>query len=447
VVLVPADMEGLRIEPRNFTGEYEQTRAGNLVVHRWEVRNSPKLSEEFNMPTAKEVLPTVRIESPRTWEDIYAAGRRIDADARITPPIRSRTAEVLEGVEGDLEQAQALYRFVNDLVEQDAAENPTVTLLAGQGSRVDLFVAMARSAGLQVSYIEVGPNPLVEPPIRYEFPEDVFNPSPVVQLAHPGGSTYLDFSSRYMPWGVVSHQLGGSLSLLHGPVETRLVMLPEREIPATLGIHHAEMRVSAGGTVAVSGEIEWPPAIGAQVKRAFESLDAQVHRLAVSRMLASNYYKGFDLEEFELLGLEDMEAPMRLRFSGRSQQLLVSEGSGQYLVPTGFQGLGLQAGLIRESDRQLDYVSMIRIAGTSQVAVTLEPGVELVGVPATSCFLSELGSYRLAFRRESGSACSARRDFQLRPGRLSPEEYPAFVEFCRDSDRAERGGFRIRLPQ
>jgi tetratricopeptide (TPR) repeat protein len=441
VVMMPDDMEGLRVETRNFEGEYEETRVVDLRVLSWEVRGSPRILEEAAMPSPDEVIPTVRLESPASWEEIYSRGRGLDAGARITPPVRARAHELAAGVDNPLEQARLLYGFVNEHVEQDSGANPTVTLLAGQGNRQHLFAALGRSVGLDIRYMEKGPHPMVDPPVRYEFPGDIFDPIPVLALrTAAAGTTYLDFSSRYNPFGAVSPEMGGCLALVHGLNDSELTVLPADPPPHLLGVHTARLRVT------VTGEMEWTGVPGGRLKRVFETMDPRVRRMALTQLLGRDHYPGIEVTELELPAVDELGTPFRFTFTGHSRKLLVPRG-GHSLVQTGFGRLQLQASNIRESVRTFDYVGRSRVASLATVEITLEPGVELVEVPAPTNLMCPLGHLRQRFTEESRGTFRVEREYLMWPGRLTPEEYPMLMEFCRDGDRAGEEGLILDLPR
>jgi hypothetical protein len=80
------------------------------------------------------------------------------------------------------------------------------------------------------------------------------------------------------------------------------------------------------------------------------------------------------------------------------------------------------------------------------VRVTLPEGVKLLAAPRPLTFEHPLKARFQAAANVSGQTVELTRTLRLPVGRIPPEGYDDFAEFCRDVDLAEASELVVQLP-
>lgn len=236
IVDVPAGLEP-RIDERNLDFPRREYVRNGRQVYIWATAEVQPVESEPFAGSPNEVVGTITVSSPLTWEQIgrwYADLARDRYD--VSRELEKKLAEVVSGAATLEDSLRAVHRWIAQDVRYVSLSlgrggyqprPPADVLATGFGDCKDkatLFVAIAQRFGAEAYPVLVSldgePDSLM-PSIR-QFDHMI------AALATPSGFTYLDLTAELIPWGEVPTYLQGEPGLLvrhNGSSE--LVRFPE----------------------------------------------------------------------------------------------------------------------------------------------------------------------------------------------------------------------------
>lgn len=421
----------------------ERTPAGETVII-YETRDAPRLEPEPLMPAADEYIPNVQVLGKRTWSDIAdEIGESYRRSARLTPELKDKAREIAGSLEDPLERAKAIYGHVNDLVANESGPREALgVLLERAGNRTVLFKALLDAAGVPSAWAYLRPREEMLPKMDWSAPaRDAFT-YPYLRIAIEGREPlYVSLAQRRTPFGRLPEQLEGGKALLFEPVPGSIVPVPagspDRSATGTEGTVELETGLAARVDLRL---VSRAFAAFAQ-KDALRTLPPFQKDLAV-RGIANRLFPGAAVEKAELQGLEDPDEPFVVAIVAKAPRALERRGDEALFKPV-LQPAQMVRSFCGAPRRDHPLHLRSQVALRDAVRVRPDAARAIAVVPADTTLASPLGTYALSFRRD-GADVEVRRELTLLPGRLSPEEFPAFVEFCRKIDAAEGERLVIR---
>ncbi|MFQ5790936.1 MAG: DUF3857 domain-containing protein, partial [Acidobacteriota bacterium] len=216
VVIAPEDMK-LKYEQVNFSQPPSVSRKKGRKIYKWEVRDVPAMPREPLAAPDTEFLPFVRVgvNYDEDGEMLRYQDHNV-AMARITDEIRESTAKILANCPDDVEsRAAAIYSFVNKEVRGGGGSaylgsSASESLADRRGDRLSLAKAMLDAAGIESRML------VVRRELSHSsrvFPGYFTSALMGIRDADGGYIRFLDFSSRYLPFGYVSSALQGGAAL------------------------------------------------------------------------------------------------------------------------------------------------------------------------------------------------------------------------------------------
>ena len=168
-VHAPTDRPLLRIELRDeIPGTVQhstQPGGGGSVIHRWEVRNVPRMFPEPSMPPPEMVLQRLLVSTTPDWQSVSKWYWELSQShlAATTPELTKTAQELAAGTTNDLEKIKAVFYYVSKNIrymgltpEKDRPgfepHDVKITFDKKYGvcrDKAALLVAMLRAAGLQ----------------------------------------------------------------------------------------------------------------------------------------------------------------------------------------------------------------------------------------------------------------------------------------------------------
>ncbi len=459
VVIVPADMK-LQIEEGNNPPPVSVMRKRGKKVYKWEARDVPALPSEPLAAAETEFMPFVR------------AGINFDPDAdilryldhnvsmtRITDEIRRTTAEVLANCPRDMEsRTRAMYAFVTKEVRGGGGSahltrSASETLADRNGDRLSLAKAMLDAAGIK-SRMLVARGRLAH--ASDVFPEPFRSGLLAVQDDDGQVLRYLDFSSRYLPFGYIRTSLQDGLGILVQDFSCsdfglngrpRKIYGERFSVPRFPTDDNCEKRTLIA-SVREDGSIE-----GTQVH---DYTGDRAESLRTSLLGAEEYqirefiertanlsFRAATLTQHEVRSLSDPEKPLSISYSFRATNFGRITGREMILdqiLPRSRPAAYFASLEARKTPLQINREINTRFKGVLE----LPPGTTVVGLPSSLRQQTKFGYYYLRFS-EDDESIGIEFDLHLKAQRISPEEYPEFAAFCRAIDESERGEIRLQL--
>ena len=99
------------------------TKKSSLVIYQWDAAGLPNVPIEKAMPSLNDLMPSVRVSSIKTWDEVAQwADRHFSPSAEVTPDIRTKAQEITKGLINEREKIEAVFYFMETNVKYVAAD-------------------------------------------------------------------------------------------------------------------------------------------------------------------------------------------------------------------------------------------------------------------------------------------------------------------------------------
>jgi Domain of Unknown Function with PDB structure (DUF3857)/Domain of Unknown Function with PDB structure (DUF3858) len=416
----------------------------NEVIRTWEFKNTPPIAAEPFAP-AGNLLPAISVAPVENSLD-RLRDALIEA-TRVGP-------HVIEAVLGqkfpqaisDREKARRLYRFVTSRIESTgpdlAASTAEDTLSADEGSRTAALLALARVAGLKAGLLMAhkvdhlcAANPL----------PDCYT-EPLVRFWAGGEVIDADAEADDLAFGAISAGLDQHGALLIAPSAKKGESSPEM---VALSIRPAQERsvaegdlfLDTNGNLAASIHVRLG-ATRAQQVRAGLRRGGDAERQSYFEQLAVRIFPGATAVRGAALHLNDPEQPLELTIDCKVPQFIAPHAGFEdisQLVPA----LGLRSFFSNTSVRRFPLLLDSVFSESTVFHLHLPPGVAVRTLPHDFVSRSEFGEYAVRFS-QADKQLDVKREFEIPVQVVEPAQFPAFLEFARQIERAEQQPITLR---
>lgn len=416
---------------------------GTRSIYRFFAPKVAALLPEPDMPPWSEVLGHVHVSTYNSWKDVGEwywglAKEQLNADDEV----RRKAMDLTQGLKTDEEKVRAIYGWVVKRTRYVALEfgiygykprRASQTFARGWGDCKDkatLIVSMLREVGVPANLV------IVRTALRGSFPAE---PASLAPFDHaiayvPSLNLYLDGTAEYTGSTEFPAFDRDSLALLVRPGESQLVRLPDPPASATIRSKELKAALKPDGSATVTMQFETSGATAAQWRLHYHGENTRRDRIAADMAQA---LPGFVLAPgnagLSANDLEDIESPVRLTVTGETPQFARKQG-GDLSVPITPRDRFVSK-FAALSQRKLDLVLFYRSTVDETWAVTLPAGMKVRELPKGSRISTPFGSLQLEVS-QTGNVVKARTRITLDKKRITPAEYPAFVTFCEQVDRA-----------
>ncbi|MDP6423509.1 MAG: hypothetical protein QGG14_02110 [Planctomycetota bacterium] len=440
---------------RNFSKSHvTEHDLGDLTAWEFKRENMPKLGSEAGMPALEELAPWVTYGRAPGMAAFVRAQKY--GFAHYTHPyleVRQKAEQLVAGLTGDVAKARAIHEFCHshtpDNSRRPGSPYPVSVLLKQEGDRFMLQLALLRAAGIRWMPAVIHPIP----PEAERDNEPFLNPGAYFGLrgarVHPKNGAHfwiVQRTPRHYPFA----RLPAANSLNGNPTAGCPYLLLEGEtgVPGRLAGQEptelADARVRGRLTVhddraTMDARITFPDARGFTLKEFVASMNANRRQL-VGRQIASSLFRGFTLRSVKVLDLDKKSQPLTLllrldhpRFVRRSgQTLLLPPVLQPSMLTRRFGGRG-------DRNHSLDWTQW----AVTDWEVVIDPGkLRFAELPKGLFVRKSIFDYGLSYGR-IGNLLRVRRVSILRPGRITPGTYKAFLDHCQAIDNAESRRIRV----
>lgn len=421
------------------------------TAYLWERQDVPAARNESRRPPLEEIAPTVKVS---TWTDWLRAVRVVQEHSagRDSPDaILDEAADrIAAEARTPAERAAAVYAFVRESIEEGSGgETAGETLTLRKGSAFDrthLARALLRRMGIAARIAWRAPRdpfarlPELPRPSRFASPllyvplaSDGATPALAASWLSLAPNLWFDFSSRYLAPGELADPDSGPLALVDDGDGFHFEALQPQTLPGGWLRRDYAFRLLPGGDVVADGTLTYC----GEFKRVV--LERQTDRSTLDQLIdfqVTDAIPGIRAETRSLAADGALANPL-LTFSGPVASFLTETESGRSfsLLPDRSR----MGELIREPTRTLDFLGrgMLSYRPTRIVYVLDDPEWTWGEIPTDAVELTEFGAFSLTCR-VNGNRLTVRRSIYAPPQRIAPDRYPAFADFCRRIDAAER---------
>jgi hypothetical protein len=292
--------------------------------------------------------------------------------------------------------------------------------------------------GLEVRVAVV--RPFSADPAFHRFPTPSLYPAQVLRVRAGGQVAWLDLSARMTPFGAIPAWLADCEALvLPGPGEAPSV--DRTPGPAGSDVKQDELRIalSQDGGGELSGTERYPGWLGAMLKAQLEPLDATQRRQAVESMLTRSF-QGIAVAEASFEGEDDPDAPLVIRWRGRSPQL-ARPSNGGLVLESALLPADLAGRYVRLATRATPVLLQTLERSAARIEIVPPAGLR-VEAEAPSRLATPFGEYERTDRTEGGRLVRSER-LEVGRARIPPDRYADFSAFAAAVDALQEQPIRL----
>jgi tetratricopeptide (TPR) repeat protein len=318
-------------------------------------------------------------------------------------------------------------------------EEASVVLSRGQGSRLVVLKAVLAELGARARVALA--RPYGADASAWRFPPPGLYGQALLRVEAGGETAWLDPSLRVAPFGAIpSSVLDVEALLLPEPgEEPQVVRTPGRAPVEERREVVARIALDADGGATIEGEDRYHGAAGAAAKAAIERLDASDRRQVVEGMLARSF-RGVSLSEAAMLGEDDPEAPLVIRWRGKVPQL-ARAANGGLVLDAPLLPARLGARFVQVAARGTPLLLQIPERSLQRVEIVAPEGLAPVASQARSVE-SPFGTFART-DRVAGRTLVREERLELSRGRVAPDRYAEFAAFAGAVDAAQEQALAI----
>jgi tetratricopeptide (TPR) repeat protein/transglutaminase-like putative cysteine protease len=424
----------------------EKKDIGDQSIYRFYAKTVPPIVPEPSMPPWPEVAGFVHVSTFHTWKDLGQwywglVKEQFDLDDET----RKLAREVAKGKTTELDKVKAVYAWVVTNTRYVALEfgiygykphRCVQTVSRGWGDCKDkatVIVTLLKELGIESTIV------VLRTQLRGDFKSKIPSLAPfdhaIVYV--PSLDLYLDGTAEYTGSNELPAMDAGGLALLVNKGDSKLVHLPELDPKKNVGRRTITAAVSANGDAKLDLAYETTGANASDWRRRYHAESTRRDRINSD---LGREFPGFEIQAgnagITASDLENLEQPVKLEVKGTARGFARKEGGSLSMAVT--PSVRLTSTYASLSSRTQD----VRIVSFSTVddtfVIKLPAGKKLESAPPDAKGSSPFGSYSVEVEKTPAQVTVKSR-VELRTGRVTPQQYPAFKKFCEDVDRALGG--------
>ncbi len=342
VIEAPSSLK-LRIRERNLNFKRSTVTAGGRTTYTWATQEVPLIRPEPFAADSNDVMMSVQVGSPLTWEDIarWYAGNAKDR-YQITPDVEKALHEKVAGARSLNDSIRAVHRWVaQDIRYVSIAlglggyqpRTPATVVQTGFGDCKDkatLFVAVLRKWGLEAYPVLLSSQGGVE----REFPTLKQFDHAIAAVKKPGGGyQYVDLTSDLTPYGELPPSEQGEFGLLvHLDGTSEQITFPLDSIGANTDRQVLTGELSPDGTFTGHLERQSTGTVQYTLRSTFDEPLDSAKLVALGRSVARSYFPVADADSVVGFNGKDLSVPAHL--SMRILGARAAQPSGDGLILT-----------------------------------------------------------------------------------------------------------------
>ena len=442
IVIFPQDMKlDYELLNMNVPPEVRQLK-DNRLAYIWQRQKMAGLVPEPGMPPTIEVIPSVRISTLSTWDEVsrWFIGNII-GKTRQTSYLKEKVEEITQDKESLQEKMESIYYYVNTKIKnfgfrEDSPYPASETLLNGYGSELDiavLLVAMLKQIGVESRIILARATGSGD--INWEKPSIYLFDHALVWVEEkdiPG--LYLDNSRRYLALGEVTWDMREAKVLVLSDMDAGLESLkipPDKKLLQS----KLDIELTSQGDIQCSGWQRYFGIYASVYREHFISLDTSL-RKTVYEIILNDMIRGVKAEKIEFLELENQASPLTVNFVCAASGFASKMDAQLFFEPI-INPLALIESYIARVERIYPLLISVPQLTVDEYEFYLPSGYVVDNLPEDVSIETGFGNYSVTYSLEN-EVLKVTRSFSLPIQRIEPEEYSLFMDFCHNIDMAEK---------
>lgn len=399
----------LYLKENGFTSRVKTRKSGDMFEVKYALKFLRYMAYERWSEHWSANYPAVWCSSLESWDQLNAMASQVYEEKAVADDaIRQQVSELTEGVEGERERAEAIYRFISGelhylgiyLGESGWVPHPAPDVLARRfGDCKDhtvLLMTMLREAGIQAypAVIHAG----VVVPVDREFPVKKTN-HVIVYAIVDGEGVFLDGVSNPYLFGTPSNWIRNRTAIVHKPEGIEFVETPPGDPAMNAVVENVELALDAEGVMKVHVNLTYEGENAASLRDRFRKRTRADINEQDRRWIAKHYTMAHGLVMLEERDPELGGGSLERELFFQTTQHVRRSGPVMLLeVPL----LEVPAAIAPQTQAHNFPVWVTPLSYQGNWELTLPPGYQVLDVPEDVLLIKPGGKLQVDFDQQGG---------------------------------------------
>ncbi len=271
----------LYLKEKGFTSKVKTKKSGDMFEVKYALKFLRYMAYERWSEHWSANYPAVWVSSVASWDQFNAMASKVYEDKAVADEaIRAQVAALTDGIEGERERAEAIYRFVTGelhylgiyLGESGWVPHPAADVMERRfGDCKDhtvLLITMLREAGIEAYPAVIHGGEVV--PVDREFPVKITNHA-IVYAIVDGEGLFLDGVSNPYLFGTPKAWIRNRTAIVHKPTGIEFVETPAGDPGMWAVTENVELELDAEGVMKVHVALNYEGSDAARLRDRFRT--------------------------------------------------------------------------------------------------------------------------------------------------------------------------------
>ena len=411
-----------------------------LLVRKYDYNAMPRIAYEPSAPFKNYYLPLVDITGNITWDDYFDyLKNQFVGSFPVGVEIEEKAKVLTEGLKSEEEKVNAIVNFVFEAIEGEGERwsDPTETLLSGQGNRLQLAIALLKSAQIDFELIVAEENSL-----KYDnnpLPSQGKFTVPLIKI-NSKNPYFIYLEDSYRNVRILPFYLQGSRYISLKEDKFVAKKLPEDYSPYINCLQKEKRVIDKEGNLSVNLNQVLDPDQSSDLRSVLKRVEKDRWK-EVLQIAFSRQFGNAEIGNFEFQNIEDIQKNLVLNaeiyvssFGTKTEKGLKIENI--------YDRVELSKILAKLTKRELPLSIPQPIILNQEFQIVLPSGKISSFEKKKKKIESKFGKYNLEVKPKKGEIL-IKRFLCIPEQQVSKEEYPQFASFLSEIDNCETTNVEI----
>ncbi len=409
--------------------------------YKWEYNNIPKVEKEEAVLDNYDRYSNIMISTMRDWSKVVdwydkTTYRKLE----MTYEVKEALDSIINPLMNDDGKVEAIYNYLTRKIKYSyvhflqsgyVPKTPGLTLSSGIGDCKDvatLMIVMLREVGIEADYALVKTNSYNHLNI---LPSMYFD-HVVVYYKTKSKAGYLDMTTDFYPYYVLTENDIGAWSLLIKPEEKNIFQLPEDDLDKKKNEvdYNINVSVNVDNTADVLVSAVYKGIEGGRLREMFSAITESEQKNYIINMLGKGIFSSLQLSEYKFENIKEITQPLIASYKLKAEDF--TENVANMIVTRIPYMTAITTNPAISSEvriNRLDLNDVVRVEPTIQnVKINFPKGYKLVQLPADIKVNNKYGSYSVKFKKtDTGIMVQKEQSFTKRI--IDETEFDEFKKF------------------
>ncbi|MBL7893496.1 MAG: hypothetical protein JNL63_12755 [Bacteroidia bacterium] len=409
--------------------------------YKWEYYNMSKVENEDATLDLYDLYSSIMISSIPDWSKLVDWYTQITYDKfEMTYEVKEALDSIIRPGMNDGQKVEAIYNYLTKEIKYSYVpflqsgyipKDPGLTLSSRIGDCKDvatLMIVMLKAIGIEANYALVKTNSYN----HQEMLPSLYFDHVVVQYLIGGHVSYLDMTTDYYPYYVLTENDANAFSLIIKAGEKEVSRLPGDDLdPSKNKIEYSiDARLNSDKTVDLAVEATYPGIAGGSIREYFSTISEQEQKNYITEHSGKGVFTDITLLDYHFGNMKDISKPLKATFHFKATEFS-DEVANLFIFRIPYMN-AVRGSAAISGDHRHNRINVDKLSDTEptiqKITLHFPKNYRLLKLPENINYQSKYGSYKAAFKKTTdGIAIEKQQAFNTKI--VSEKEFDEFKAF------------------